>query len=234
MKIINEYTTERQFKNFPDLENKIKEYYDFIIDTLEPYPGITARGYMEYRVTFRDIFYYISWLYDNDPKSVLDWGCGDNIFKRWFPNMIGADLRHYTCFNNKPDLFVSNIDEFYRDNKEKFDCGMALNSIHFCDYNTFQKNLLNCMNFITTGGRFLFLINYSALFKNNVHTLGKSPLNLNMYDERIYNFIESTGYKIVLFDPIISRGFEPGSRIKEGYADLTSVTGAHVRFILEK
>ena len=35
--------------------------------------------------------YYIKFLLDVDPESILDIGCGENVFRKIYPNVIGMD-----------------------------------------------------------------------------------------------------------------------------------------------
>lgn len=226
MKIINEYTSDKQIKNFPELENKIKEYYDLVISDLSN-PIMTPRGIFEHRIAFKDIFYYIDFLYENNPQSVIDVGCGDNLFKKWFPNITGADVKNWTTFV-EPDIIID--ENFYRINKEKFDCGLALNSYHFHGFSNSLRNIENAMELIKTNGRFLFTINYEAFpnFRNGYDEKKSQTSDLLKrylsYDEKIYDYFESSKYKIILFDPIVTRGYE----INQNYIN------GNTRFILEK
>ena len=39
-------------------------------------------------------FYYLEYLREINPDSIIDIGCGSNIFKSFFKNLIGFDPRH--------------------------------------------------------------------------------------------------------------------------------------------
>ena len=93
--LINSYRPDTKFKNFPTLDEEINDYYDLLYDTVpdENYNLMTPRYQLEHGIKtgLRDVFYYIDCLYDNDPTSIIDVGCGECIWKNWFPNIIGFD-----------------------------------------------------------------------------------------------------------------------------------------------
>ena len=109
IELINPYYPNAPLKNFSDLDEKLNYYYDYISD-YDPIPpnwpsGVTPRAKMgDFRATSRDIFYYISWLYDNNPESVIDYGCGECHWKKWFPNIFGVDLVAWN--HSKMDLII--------------------------------------------------------------------------------------------------------------------------------
>ena len=216
--LINEYAPKKEIKNFPNLDEEMNKYYDFVITDIAPKKTISPRGYENYRVGRRDTFYYISWLYDNNPTSVVDIGCGENIFKNWFPNIYGVDI-HATSQFNRPDE-VMELDLFFSTYKNKFDCGMAINSIHFGDFDHVVQNINSCMDLIKNGGRFLFTINYAILHRHSV----KEQQYYSMYDQKYYDFIMNSNYKLILFDYLTARGTIRNKSFING----------DVRFVLEK
>jgi hypothetical protein len=173
----------------------------------------------------RDIFYYIDKLYDNNPLSVIDVGCGECIFKNWFPNIIGFDPRQW--HNSRAD-FVDFFDEdFSKNHTSKWSCGMALNSIHFIPWNQLSKQIDLAMNIIQPGGRFLFTINFNML---DIHSEDKSVVNLSSIEKinHIHQIISNSSYKIIVSDyPLLHNLSED---LVDRYAHITG----HSRFVLEK
>lgn len=106
-----------------------------------------ARGYSSLweikrraELTFREIFgrkdylvngptsisittlYYLQFLLQNNPKNIYDIGCGWNIWKRYYPQIVGID------YNSKhADIHEKFNDEFIERNLEKFDAAMSVN-----------------------------------------------------------------------------------------------------------
>ena len=199
IELINPYYTNVPIKNFSDLDEKLNYYYDYISD-YDPRPphwprGVSPRALLgDFRSTSRDIFYYISWLYDNNPESVIDFGCGECYWKKWFPNIFGVDID--TKDYSKMDLVID-PDQFIAENQNKFDCGMALNSIHFGNLSTVINNIHNCMMLIKPLGRFLFTINIRMLkmfSKDSEEDMKTANI------DNLYKNIKNMPYNIVLLD----------------------------------
>lgn len=221
MQLINEYKPDCIIRNFPNLDEELKKHYDLVITNFQPRSEITPRGYEEFRIARRDTFYYISWLYDNNPTSVLDYGCGDNIFSKWFPNIYAVDVTSsWSMFNRPNELIIP--ETFYHKNIGKFECGMALNSLHFNSWQDVKKNIHNCMAMITNNGRFLFTLNYTHIFAKD-DTVSYHEARLKM-DEIVYDTLLDSEYKLILFDTLASRNIKR----------LGQYINGDVRFILEK
>lgn len=221
MQLINEYTPDSVIRNFPNLDEALKKYYDLVITNFQPRSEITPRGYEEFRITRRDIFYYISWLYDNNPASVLDWGCGDNVFSKWFPNIHAVDVTSaWSMFNRPNELAVP--ETFYYKNIGKFDCGMALNSLHFNSWINVKQSIHSCMEMIKDKGRFLFTLNYSHIFHQD-DTVSYHDARVKM-DDIVYDMLINSEYKVILFDSLAYRNIKRMGQYINGDA----------RFILEK
>lgn len=219
---LNEYYPESEIRNFPFLEQKLEDYYDFFIKDDENISEITPRGFHDYRVAFKEIYYYISWLYDNNPKSVIDVGAGNDLFKKWFPNIVSMDI-HKTLnydYNNWLDH------DFCVSHSEQFDCGMALNSLHFGTLEQIIKNINNAMSIIKENGRFLFTLNITHVTKDSY-----SPNALRLKDDDIQVILQSLvvkikklPYKLILMDiPTFTKAKRTLSHIN-----------GDIRFILEK
>ena len=215
--LINPYMSAIPFKNFPDLDVKLLKHYDRLFDTVIDFE-ISPRYHYEsgLKIGFRDICYYIDQLYNNQPESVIDVGCGECIWKNWFPNIVGFDpnINEFS----KQD-FVDFFDEnFSKGHAKNWTCGMALNSMHFIDWSAVPKQIDLAMNIVKD--QFLFTFSFSKL--TNKPDLPMKQLIL-LFD----NILHSSGYKIKLLDYPTLRGI-PQKKI-----DNWSHANGHVRFILQ-
>ena len=164
--LINEYYSGVKFKNFTNLDQQISEHYDRLYDTVVDF-HVTPRYLYEtgIKIGFRDIFYYIDMLYDNNPDDVIDVGCGECIWKRWFPRIIGFDPN--TNEFSQQD-FVDFFDEDFSNGHTKhYHNGMALNSVHFISWDDLEVQIDRAMNIVRE--RFLFTFNFNAM--SNVQQL---------------------------------------------------------------
>jgi len=221
IELINPYHPNIQLKNFIDLDDKLNEWYDYIGDyNPDPPTGMnrSPRAIKDFRSTSRDIYYYIDLLYDNNPKSVIDFGCGECLFKRWFPNIFGVDPTPWPF--GKADVTTPNITQFVKENKNKFDCGMALNSIHFGSFDEVRENINQCMTLIKSKGRFLFTVNIDSIIKFGKYDNSAEFVNTNSFYNEVIKKLE---YNILLLDVL--------DRKKITY--IPPLNG-DIRFILEK
>lgn len=227
IQLINPYHANIPLRNFANLDEQLNKYYDYISDYDPTPPGShTPRAKLgDFRSTSRDIFYYISWLYDNKPNSVIDFGCGECFWKKWFPNMFGVDIKQW-C-GSQADLIIPiwQLSDFFASNKEKFDCGMAINSVHFGTFDVVENNIHKCMTLIKDNGRFLFTINLSIVYRHMTGIFDdiKSDIDIDKYKLDCYSMIQKTGYKILMLD-----------MPKIGQANGINGINGDMRFVLEK
>ena len=204
------------FKNFPNLDTEINKHYNKVFDTATTY-NITPRYLFEVglKIGFRDIFYYIDTLYDHRPESVIDVGCGECIWKNWFPNITGFDPN--TNEFSQQD-FVDYFDaDFSQHHYKTYDSGMALNSLHFVEWADVGNQIDLAMNIVKD--RFLFTFNFQWL-RNKPDVNSKELISL--FDD----IINSLDYEIILIDYPELRGFEELIMSKSAFIN------GHVRFIL--
>ena len=230
MNYINEYNETSVIRNFPNLDEQLTDYFD-ILWNIESSTTFTPRALHQLRIGYRDIFYYISWLYDSNPNSIIDLGCGDRLFDRWFPNLYGVDITTAYSSIKAPDEIIK-AQTFYTDNKEKFDCGIAINSLQLREFDLSLNYVMKAMDLIKPKGRFLFTLYYNWINfpKSHVRNKKLTPEIINklnevkLLDEKLYTYLTSSRYKLILFDPVYSRGFNLAD------VQLNGTT----RFILEK
>lgn len=192
---VNAYYPNVALRNFPQLTADIETYYDMLFDTVLP-DIITPRYVYEHgkKVGFRDIFYYIDMLYDNNPQTVIDVGCGECIWKRWFPNIIGFDP-NINQFSQADFVDIFDAD-FAAGHQQQYDVGMALCSIHFIEWDFVPTQIKLAMSIVKD--RFLFTFNF--------HQLQNKPnVSFNEQVEIFYQMVESTNFKILMFDEPTAR-----------------------------
>ena len=87
-----------------------------------------------------------------NPKNVLDVGCGYHPFKDRIPNLIGIDP-----YNHAADYEVDILD--YRVKPESHDHIIALGSINFNSKDDIEARFSHCVNLLEQGGRFYIRAN---------------------------------------------------------------------------
>jgi hypothetical protein len=87
-----------------------------------------------------------------DPKNVLDVGCGYHPFKGRIPNLIGIDP-----YNNCADYEVDILE--YKVKPESHDHVIALGSINFNSKDEIEQRFAHCVNLLQKGGKFYLRAN---------------------------------------------------------------------------
>ena len=230
--LINPYTPGTTFKNFPDLDSKLVKHYDRLYDTTIDFE-ISPRYCYEtgLKIGFRDMYYYIDQLYNNQPNSIVDVGCGECVWKNWFPNIVGFDPN--TNEFSKQD-FVDFFDkDFSKGHTKHWDCGMAINSIHFIDWDNIPNQIDLAMNIVKD--QFLFTFNFNMISnkptsptsnKPTLPTSNKPTLPMEQLILLFDQMLSSSVYSIKLLDYPVLRG------VSERQLNNWTQANGHVRFIL--
>jgi hypothetical protein len=87
-----------------------------------------------------------------NPKNVLDVGCGYHPFKGRIPNLVGIDP-----YNNCADFEVDILE--YRVKPESHDHIIALGSINFNSKDEIEERFAHCVNLLQKGGKFYLRAN---------------------------------------------------------------------------
>jgi len=104
-----------------------------------------------------DDYSYTGWslvdeINKQDPKSVLDVGCGYHPFKGRIPNLVGIDP-----FNNCADYMVDILE--YKVKPSSHDHIIALGSINFNSREDIEQRFSHCINLLESGGRLYMRVN---------------------------------------------------------------------------
>lgn len=94
-------------------------------------------------------YYYINFLLEKSPDSIVDVGCGVNYFKPHLPNLIGIDSDP----DSKFDLFDYFDKEFANGHTHAYDSLISINAIHFNPIDQITEQLLLMSKIIKPGGR---------------------------------------------------------------------------------
>jgi len=93
-----------------------------------------------------------------NPRAVLDVGCGYHPFKGRIQNLVGIDP-----YNNCADFEVDILD--YKVN-QKYDHILALGSINFNSRDDIEARFSHCVDLLESGGKFYLRANPGIVHKN--------------------------------------------------------------------
>jgi hypothetical protein len=86
-----------------------------------------------------------------NPKNVLDVGCGYHPFKGRIPNLVGIDP-YNNCADYEVDILEYKV-------KHKHDHILALGSINFNSRDEIEQRFSHCVDLLETGGKFYLRAN---------------------------------------------------------------------------
>ena len=148
----------RKFKDAVEAELSLPCDYvgtlgDIVSDLSERY---THRFFSEIWKPRTGDYDYTGWnladeINKQNPKAVLDVGCGYHPFKGRIPNLVGIDP-----YNNCADFEVD-ILEYHV--KQKYDHIIALGSINFNSRDEIEKRFAHCVYLLDDGGKFYLRAN---------------------------------------------------------------------------
>lgn len=218
-----------EFKN-TSIYNEIKKDFDVITCTNQSSPLIDIR--LKSGLTFRELYgktgyvvggetsisvvtlYYLNFLLEKNPNKIYDIGCGWNIWKRYYPQIIGIDSEPSNSYADIIQRFDNN---FIRDFRNKIESLMSVNinlgvipdeKQQFgcipCTYENYAQQVEYLMQVIKPGGRAYFAISRHGMFKftpkewykeNNVH-----PYDYDKLSNLLLDSIKSLPLDVVSFD----------------------------------
>jgi hypothetical protein len=122
-----------------------------------------------------------------DPKNVLDVGCGYHPFKGRIPNLIGIDP-----YNDCADYEVDILE--YRVKPESHDHIIALGSINFNSKDEIEERFAHCVGLLQKGGKFYLRANPGLPHKTGPY------VDIFAWSFEIVNeFAEKYGLKLLEF-----------------------------------
>lgn len=93
-----------------------------------------------------------------NPKSVLDVGCGFHPFKDRINNLVGIDP-YNSCADYEVDILE------YKVKPESYDVIIALGSINFNSRDEIEERFAHCVNLLSSNGKFYLRANPGELHK---------------------------------------------------------------------
>lgn len=159
----------------------------------------------EYKIFDITPHYYIKFLLDISPQSIIDIGCGANVFKKIYPNLIGMDADP----NAKYDEFDHFDEEFVAARTNMYDAIVTINTIHFSPIDTLRNRLLMINQLLKPRGRAFVSTNFETWLmctdrKTLTSVFGPFP-KFNDVMEYMHQEILSTDLNFLVIDyPILS------------------------------
>ena len=170
MKNINPYNPlqfKKEWEN-SDIYKKLCRDFDVV---LWDFPGgppkedpdwTTPRWGEINRVVRTTPFYYIEKVMTPGAEIVNDLGCGCNVFKRYYPNIIGMDNCRFADVQGYVD------DKFIAENQNKCEAIIAINSLHFRPLTEFKKSVLDIISILKPGGRAYLAYNAVRFYHESI------------------------------------------------------------------
>jgi SAM-dependent methyltransferase len=111
-----------------------------------------------------EIYQYTGWglveeINKQDPKAVLDFGCGYNPFKGRIKNLVGIDP-----FNNCADYMVDILE--FKVEPESFDHIIVFGSLNFNSRDEIEERFAKLVSVLMPGGKMYFRANPGILWPN--------------------------------------------------------------------
>ncbi len=126
-------------------------------------------------------FYYIEWLQEINPEKIHDLGCGWNIFKKYYPNIIGVGAE-----NPDNESFFADIHDFVDDayilgHQEYFESVYSICALHFIPLSDIRKRVLDFASMIKHGGRGWLSLNAARMVERDPEFKDKDTLFIEQY-----------------------------------------------------
>ena len=111
-----------------------------------------------------DSFYIVDYIRKNSTGTIYDIGCGSNVFKYFFDDVVGVDS---SFTNPMADIHHHYDSEYIRNNKNKHPNAIAINSIHYdCSFQQFKDVVETFSQVISTDGYGYITFNISFMIQN--------------------------------------------------------------------
>lgn len=104
-------------------------------------------------------FYYLQFLLDRNPATIVDLGCGWNVFKRYIPNIVGIGAEPPDSEFYFADKHAVVNDAFVKEHANCFEAAFAICSLHFHPLRQFTKVIKDFYAMLAPNGRGWLSIN---------------------------------------------------------------------------
>ena len=142
-------------------------------------------------------FYYLEYLTKHSPKNIYDLGCGWNIFKRYFPNIIGVGAETGDEFHGDIHDFVD--DDYITNHQNYFESVFSINALHYVPLHNLRKRVLEFVSMIRPGGRGFITFNLKRMLEqeSNLTQFGN-------YEDYIRTELSNVEFTYEVFDVNLS------------------------------
>ena len=192
---------------YSDWFTQLRKDYTYLfsdkIDIRVPYAGNhnTVRNQIDTSSIFLfSVCYYLGFLIEKNPQVIADVGCGENIFKKYLPNIIGFDK------SISADIQEWFDDDFVSKHTDEFDCAFAVNSLHYISLVDVRTRINNFGKIIKKGGRGFATLNLKRLLEyTEPHEYYKlfdltKKLTLEDYKNYLTKELTQIDYQVLVLD----------------------------------
>lgn len=115
------------------------------------------------------LFYYINLLLETNPKEIHDIGCGWNIFKRYYPHIVGWDIKNLENTHNAgfADHYTDLSIDWLKSKKHQFDSAMSTCALHFNPIEQIDEIVEAFVDTVKPGGRALCTFNLKQMLQRS-------------------------------------------------------------------
>lgn len=168
-------------------------------------------------------FYYLDFLLEKTPTSIIDVGCGANIFKRIIPCIHGIDPILDNPYADEVGSFDS---EFSQRHKDEYESVFSINAIHFISLVDFEKRILEFINIVKPGGRGFVTFNLTRMLeltsKEELEQLFSTQvITIPLIVEYIRSAIRNISIKFLVVDLYIDK-------------EINEIMNGNIRLVFEK
>ena len=154
----------------------------------------------QYKILDTVPYYYIKFLMEKNPKTILDLGCGSNVFKPFLHGIVGMDADPDAA----ADIHDFFDEEYTQGHIHAYDSVISINAIHFSAIDTISKRLIWISKLVRPGGAAFVSFNLETwLMYSNLELIKKLFGDFPKFDDVInyvYDQILATKLHLVVMD----------------------------------
>ena len=127
-------------------------------------------------------FYFLEWLNEINSEKIYDLGCGWNIFKKYYNNIIGVD----TPQNPNDQFFYADLHDFVDDDyiqghQSYFDAVFSICALHFIPLSSLRKRVMDFESMIKPQGRGWLSLNAMRMIETDEKFKNTDMLDIENY-----------------------------------------------------
>lgn len=172
--------------------------------------------------------FYISFLADLKPTTVIDLGCGGNVFKTILNHLYGLKVHGIDPLSVHADEKGQFDDYYVNSNKDSIESIMAINSCHFTPIYNVCDVITKFRSTIAPGGRGYIALNTQRMIErtpaeslNDIFgTISPEPSKIKTY---VVEKLESMNMNFLVCDVFVGDRFQTSNHID-----------GNIRIVLEK